>query len=570
MALPSAAHRLISTSPALRQRLAFGVAWSAFLTLLVAGPWLWRGYLFGTDWPGPRHVFMPTELSSSAPLQAILALGSDLLGGEIVGKVFVLAILFGAGILAYLAIPTKSLVARAAGAALYVLNPFVHGRLHYGQLFLLGAYALLPLVAMRVRELANRPGKVPAVLASVALVLVGVFSPHVWLMAGFFTAIVFLVGLFGARPLLPYLRDSGRWFVASGVLTAVASAYWIIPLLGGRGYEGGVVASTSQADIGAYAAIPDANLGLVPNLLGLYGFWAESTGRFTSMKSFVPIWPVVLTGLLVVCFIGVISALRRPSDKRALWALALLIAGAVALILEMGYSQPLTRGLVNWLDATFIPYRGMRDAGKWAALLALVYSQLFGVGVEATLSWIRGWRLPPARVEWAGSVAAGLLLAVPLYYGNGLLFGAHGEIKPSPYPPGWYTADRVLAGDTHPGKTLFLPWHEYMSYSFVLNENRVIVSPASTFFSVPIVSSANPEIGGVAPPSDPEQRAIAKLVSSGGVGQWANVLADHGIKYVLLAKELDWSAYAYLDDQPGLSRVGDFGSIVLYRDSLAQ
>ena len=34
------------------------------------------------------------------------------------------------------------------------------------------------------------------------------------------------------------------------------------------------------------------------------------------------------------------------------------------------------------------------------------------------------------------AVAIGLLLAVPLYNGNGLLFGMHGEIKPSEYPAG--------------------------------------------------------------------------------------------------------------------------------------
>jgi hypothetical protein len=31
----------------------------------------------------------------------------------------------------------------------------------------------------------------------------------------------------------------------------------------------------------------------------------------------------------------------------------------------------------------------MRDAGKWAALLALVYSQLVGLGAVAILDWLR-------------------------------------------------------------------------------------------------------------------------------------------------------------------------------------
>jgi hypothetical protein len=224
--------------------------------------------------------------------------------------------------------------------------------------------------------------------------------------------------------------------------------------------------------------------------------------------------------------------------------------------------------MVGWLDSHFTPYRGMRDAGKWAAILALVYSQLVGLGVTAMLQWLLN-RMPMFRsTEWVVAAAAGLLLAMPLYYGNGLLFGAHGEIKPSPYPAGWYAADRGLASDHQAGRALFLPWHEYMSYSFVLNQNRVVAPPAPAFFSVPIVVSQDPEVPGVVPPSSRDQDTITALVRAGSGGQWAQVLAADHIKYVLVARELDWASFGYLQDQPGLEEVDDFGSILLYRDSL--
>jgi hypothetical protein len=222
---------------------------------------------------------------------------------------------------------------------------------------------------------------------------------------------------------------------------------------------------------------------------------------------------------------------------------------------------------VEWLDAHFSPYRGMRDAGKWAAVLALVYSQLAALGALAILDWLRKWDAPQARVEWIASIAAGLLLALPLYYGNGLLYGAHGEIKPSQYPPGWYAADRMLASDKHPGRTLFLPWHEYMTYEFIRNQNKVVAPPAPSFFSVPVVVSSNPEVPGIARPTDPDQVAITNLVRAGATGNWADVLAARGIKYILLAHELDWSGYSYLDSQPGITKVGDYGSISLYLNS---
>jgi hypothetical protein len=234
----------------------------------------------------------------------------------------------------------------------------------------------------------------------------------------------------------------------------------------------------------------------------------------------------------------------------------------------MGISQPLSAVVVAWLDTHIAVYRGMRDSGKWAVVLGLVYSQLFGLGTAALLLWIRTRIQDQHRVEWVSATAAGALLALPLYYGNGLLFGMHGEIRPSAYPVGWYAADRVLASDSHPEQTLFLPWHEYMSYSFIRNQNRVVASPAPNFFSVPVVVSTDPEVPGITPAPSLDQDAITTLVRAGSTGQWAEVLNAHQIKYVLVAKELDWAYFKFLDDQPGLTRVGDFGSIILYRDEL--
>jgi hypothetical protein len=263
--------------------------------------------------------------------------------------------------------------------------------------------------------------------------------------------------------------------------------------------------------------------------------------------------------------VGAADTFKHSSRALSAWVAGLLLAGAVALILEMGISSSVTAPVATWLDANFAIYRGMRDAGKWAVLLGFLYSQLVGLGAAATLGALRKAVPDPTRAELVGAVATGLLLALPLYYGNGLLFGAHGEIRPSQYPAGWYAAERVLAADSHPGRAVFLPWHEYMSYSFVLNQNRVIAPPAPSFFAVPIVVSADPEVPGVVAPRSADQDAMTSLVRAGGNGQWAQVLTANHIKYVLLARELDWTYFRFLDDQPGLTKVGDFGSIVLYR-----
>jgi hypothetical protein len=493
---------------------------------------------------------------------------SLLVSGEVAGKLLVLGSIFIASVTSFRAVPSSSFVPKAAGSLIYVANPFVYGRLHYGQLFLLAGYAALPWVAYRLRLLLLDPRVITASVAGLGLVLLGILSLHLIIVASVLTAAMVVTHMIAAKDKRIYVRQIGRQLLLTTGIAMIGSAYWLIPLLAGRGREGGVVAGTGTADLTAYAAIPDASLGLLPNLLGLYGFWAENSGRFTSMKAFVLGWPILLTAILGIAAIGAMASLRRRSWDLTPWVTGLVVTGAVGLVLESGVSHPATSWLVTWLDYHLVPYRGMRDAGKWAALLALIYSQLVGLGATVIMRRVSQRQAGPGRAEWVNGAAAGLLLALPLYYGNGLLFGMHGEIRPSTYPAGWYAADRVLASDPHPGHALFLPWHEYMSYSFVRNQNRVVASPAPNFFSVPIVVSTDPEVPGVVPLPSPYQGAISTLVRSGGSDQWAPVLTDYQIKYVLLVRELDWSYFVFLDAQPGLSKVGDFGSIVLYRNVL--
>jgi hypothetical protein len=538
--------------------------------LLIAGPWLQSGYLFGTDWPGPRRFDFPIQPSSSAPVEVVFAITSRIVSGELTGKLVVIGLLFVAALTAFRAIPVEGFVPKAAASMVYVFNPFVYGRLHYGQLLLLAGYAVLPWAVVRLRQLLLDPGAAAALLAALSLWLVGVLSLHSFLIAWTLGASLLLAYTVAARDRFAYLKHLAPSLLLGVGATLAASAYWLIPLLLGSGPAGSVIARTGSGDLVAYAAVPDPQLGLLPNLLGLYGFWAEDVGRFTSMKDFVPLWPVVLGVLLLVAAAGAIANLRSRRDRLTPWVAGLLMAAAIALILEAGISQPLTARLISWLDANLPLYRGMRDAGKWAALLAFVYSQLVGLGAAAMLGWLRERTVGIAQSELLISIGTGLLLALPLFYGNGLLYGMHGEIVPSQYPVGWYSADRVLSADRHPGRTLFLPWHEYMALSFVRNENSVTGPSGPSFFSTPVLVSADPEVAGIPPPTEPVQVAIADLVAARGQGRWAEVLAAHDIKYVLLAREVDWRSYAFLDNQTGLVMIGDYGSIVLYRNDLVR
>src|SRR5713101_3370504 len=187
MALRSAASSLSSRSQPANgtesYRSVLALIWAGFLTLVVAGPWLLPGYLFGTDWPGPRHFVLPTTLESSALVQIGLAALAWAIGAETTGKFLVLGSLFAAAALAYTTLPRGEFVPRAAAATLYVVNPFVYSRLHYGQLFLIGAFAVLPWAVWQFRLLLVGPRPRTALLTATAFALTGIFSPHVLVIA---------------------------------------------------------------------------------------------------------------------------------------------------------------------------------------------------------------------------------------------------------------------------------------------------------------------------------------------------------------------------------------------------
>ena len=549
----------------------YPIVWALFLTLLIGGPWLLPGYIFGTDFAGPRHFQLPSGPSSYAGLQLALGNASHVFAAEIVGKLLIFAILLVAGLAAYWAVPVGPFLPRAIASLVYVFNPFVYDRLAYGQLTVLAGYASLPLVALATRRLLIEPSPIRALVAGAVLAVVGILDIHVALIAAVLVALMTITHLAIGRPDLRALVRIGQNVILAGAVALIVSSYWLIPVLAGKGPEARTLAGIGTGDLTAFSTIGDPQWGLLPNVLGLYGFWAEGTGRFTSMKEFAPAWPAALAILLAIAAIGAVYTWRRKSDFAGArsWVAGLLVAAAVATILDIGISEPHVAGFITWLDTTVPVYRGMRDASKWGAVLALAYSQLAALGAIAVQHWADEWPKSASIRAFSAPLVVALLLAVPLYFGNGLLYGMHGQIRPSDYPVGWYTADRVLAADPDPGRAVFLPWHGYLALSFVRNHNRVVATPAPQFFSIPVVASQDLEVSGIPPNlDDPDQATVTTLVGGASTVDWGPALAKLNVKYVLLAREVDWARYSYLDTQGGLTKVGDYGSIVLYRNLL--
>src|SRR5437762_3255323 len=165
---------------------------------------------------------------------------------------------------------------RAVASSSYVMNPFVYGRINYGQLPLIAGYALLPWIAGELIGLMKDPTWRRAILLALELTALGVLDLHLLIPV----SLLLLVA-----PLALELTERDPWYfcallnseaLAIGVVVT-AIMYCLTPILLGTNSEGRAIASVGSADLSVYSASQDPQLGLIPNLLGLYGFWAEDT-----------------------------------------------------------------------------------------------------------------------------------------------------------------------------------------------------------------------------------------------------------------------------------------------------
>src|SRR5207247_6934706 len=96
-----------------RRGLASAAGWATAATVLIVAPWLWQpGYLFGTDFPGPRRFGWAFATTSNIPVEAALNLVSRLISAEVTGKLLYLTVIFVAAFAAYQAVPATGFIPR--------------------------------------------------------------------------------------------------------------------------------------------------------------------------------------------------------------------------------------------------------------------------------------------------------------------------------------------------------------------------------------------------------------------------------------------------------------------------
>jgi hypothetical protein len=492
--------------------------------------------------------------------------------------VFFPVALVGAGRLA-----GRGVYSRLAAGTIYAVNPFVFNRIYVGHFALLIGYALLPVAlksALGSIEAPMNRWLLPALWWAVLTAL----SPHFAWIYG--VVVLGAVVAFVARSPRQFWRAAGWLAIVVGGFTLM-STYIFLPHTGTS-----LPTQVGRVSLALYRTIGDAHLGLVVNVLSLYGFWRRGPGPELP-KDVISGWPFLMFVILLLASYGIWRSLRgsfaeaadpartagpagtdpkviqrvsrrqlgsteRLDDGQSRLLYVLLFIGVAGFLLALGDQGP-TGSLFAWAYAHVPFFAVMREPQKFLMLLALAYSVPFGWGVDF-FSKAYGSK---SRSRTA-AIALLLGVALPLGYTATIFDGLAGQIATSPLPGSYQRADSLMG--TGEGNILYLPWHLYMSYPFT--KGRVVNNVGPTSFSRNVISGDNVEAGDVETQSTSARSAYLQHLFADGpkLQAFGQLVAPLGVQYVVLAKAVDWTSYRWLTKQGDLHLVLDTPSLEVWRN----
>jgi hypothetical protein len=464
-------------------------ALSAALALAVLAPVLTPGFtlvydmVFTPDQPLlPDAVGLGTTPPRSVPADAVVAVLTWLLPGDLVQKLLLFAAIalgaWGAGRL----VPARSLGPRVVAATAYAWTPFVAERLFMGHWAFLLAYGCLPWVA--AAGLAHRRGEPKSLTRLVLWCVPAAMTPT--------------GGLLAAGTALAV----AGWRVLPAV-TVLNAPWWVPSVL-----RPGAVLSAPDA-VDWFAARAENWGGTALSVLGTGGFW---NAEVTPASRELPTTPVLTLLVVAVAAAGWPVLVRRlPPANRLLWL------GAAGLVLALAAHLPFGAAALRWLVSEVPGAALLRDAQKWVAWWALPLALGFALAVET-----------------AGRRAVVVVAAlVPLLLTPDLAWGGLGRLDTVRYPADWAVVRDLLAdhddpGD--PGDVLSLPLGAFRRFAW--NDDRTQLDPAPRFLPRTTIVDDTVYVGGhPVPGEDTRMPAIRAAVRDPG---GPDDLAALGIGWVLV------------------------------------
>jgi len=547
--------------------------WGYFIVVLaIVAPWfLNSGYLFFTDFVWGPNIRL--DWANSWFLFNLLVKGLSF-----IFPVYFLEKLFIAGTIILILLGGRLLVktvlkyynnedeSNFSRGLIFVLslfalfNPFVYDRALYSQSGVLIAYGCLLFIAAYLfraaRDLDFKYLWRSAIFSGLAFL----FSVHfIFLFAPFY--LLFLIRIFLKRRELKATGNLKKFWLAvllSVFIILVINTNWLISLsIKASPLTSFVEQGITNQDLIAFQTAGRNGLETFSNVLLMSGFWGKEQFRYLDLtdqsgwqRSFIFLAPVILYGFYL--------SLRRRSRPEKIFSFGLIIIFFSAVFLAIGIKSPLTRDLTLFLYDNLPLYKGLREPQKWVAVIIPIY--LFYLTLGA-------WRLSRVKVIANNIIAGGLILgAIIIMQAPSLLWGFNRQAIPTPYPDDWYDVNSLLVNRSSQSygcsdKILFLPWHMYMSFNWA---RKIIANPAPYFFTCPVLSGTNMEWGGIYDNSRlPEGTVVSSWLKDQGQGG-AMSLTDLKVRYIILAKELDFTSYLWINDLTYIKPLLETKTLLVY------
>ena len=567
----------------------------AFIALIILLPLLKLGYILTLDMIFTPKISMPTEVGNIYFFISLLHFLNYLIPSQIIEKIILFLIIFLSGVGMHRLIPTKNKWPKYFAAFLYIFNPFVYSRFMAGHFLLLLAYALAPFAVKAIFDFFESLDFKKSLIAVVWLTLISIVSMHSLVMICIFFVFAFVfflihdlrtmslreVSLFlslrGAerrsnpkRLLRPFgarndnLRQplkTIKFTLFIGLAFLILSSYWLVPFFTKGTPTSESISSFDSRNILGFQTVADKNFGVLFNTAALYGFWGENEGRYVIQKNIIPFWYILFIIIFVLVIWGIIVGYKDKNQRTRILIFA--ATSLLAYILAVGVAYGPMSQFILGLYQKIPLLKGFREPQKFVALLALSYAYLGALGVDDLLKRARKDKRFPRPLTL---LLPSIFLIIPLLYSPVMLWGFGGQLQAVDYPRDWYQLNETLKGDKEDFRVLFLPWHQYMGFLFA---GKVIANPAQNFFDKPIVQGDNMEFGQIYSQSNnPDSKYIegSILKKRTDLSNMGEILLPLNIKYIILAKEVDWQDYDFLDKQTDLKLLSDTESLKVYQN----
>ncbi|MEI6396853.1 MAG: hypothetical protein WCO48_02160 [Candidatus Taylorbacteria bacterium] len=534
------------------------------VTLIIILPWFFRsGYIFLTDMSWGPNISLDWT-GNWFFVNLVVKFFSLIFSVAFLEKVFIgftiFVVLVGGKKIADYIIKICSgredrLVAFTV--ALFALfNPFVYDRLLYGQTGIILAFGFFLLASAYLLEyLSSNKTR--------DMILFGVFAALTLQMSIHF---IFYIGIFFVVFLVLYIKNGvENWkhflklIATVGAICILLNINWLVADISGKSTTYNFVeAGITHQDLVAFKTSGSSDAQVLSNVVMMSGFWGKDQFRYADLTQVKENWGRAFLLLLPIIIFGAYLGIKKlkdnlPNPMRPL-TIAMLITFVVSVILASGVALSSIAPISYWLFDHFPFYKGLRESQKWVSVIVLVYTIFFSMGL---IGLSKTKILSGNRKTFLIFIGLIIIMQAPF-----ILWGYWGQTNPVQYPSDWSVVDRGL--NCKDGEQiLFLPWHMYMSFGWI---GRIVSNPAKQFFTCPTITSSATEWGGIYDNSQStDGKSVSGWIQSKGRTDHSSLTGGGlNIKYVILAKELDWRNYDWLNTSSKLKLIKETYTLRVY------